>query len=201
MVKTYKGVAVPSGVDSNLEALHASVANGVRGCVFATANSTVGDAGCSDVVCPNCICNPRHRDTLKEYLNKAEKESSMEEQIKKIVKPGMVLRTKKGEFFLWIGGAREEVYRLEHVNGRIALAECDSFDREYDDVDAVYANHNGATPAVCVFSLADLMRGRDCMFAHCVWKRPEPAKEMTVDDISKALGYKVKVVGNEKTDD
>jgi hypothetical protein len=29
----------------------------------------------------------------------------------------------------------------------------------------------------------------------CIWKR-EDAKEMTVDQISEALGYKVKVVGN-----
>jgi hypothetical protein len=29
------------------------------------------------------------------------------------------------------------------------------------------------------------------------WKKPEPVKEMTVDQISEALGYTVKVVGNE----
>lgn len=35
------------------------------------------------------------------------------------------------------------------------------------------------------------------------WHRPEEpvVKEMTVDEIEKALGYKVKVVGNEKADD
>ena len=35
----------------------------------------------------------------------------------------------------------------------------------------------------------------------CVLHKPSPAKEMTVDEISKALGYKVKVVGSEKADD
>ena len=34
-----------------------------------------------------------------------------------------------------------------------------------------------------------------------IWKKPAPVKEMTVDEISKALGYKVKVVGSEKADD
>lgn len=37
---------------------------------------------------------------------------------------------------------------------------------------------------------------------YLIWEKPEEAtKEMTVDEISKALGYKVKVVGSEKADD
>jgi hypothetical protein len=36
---------------------------------------------------------------------------------------------------------------------------------------------------------------------YVIWKNPDPVKEMTVDEISKALGYKVKVVGSEKADD
>jgi hypothetical protein len=201
MVKTYKYTVVPSGVDRNPEMLRSAVARGVKGCAFNATPCTLGDAGCVSVTCPNCICGPTHRDLLSEYLNKAEKENTMEDQIKAILKPGMVLRTRAGAFFLWIGGVtRGEVYRLELTNGRIALAECDSLDGYYD-VDVVYAHHNRATPAVCVTALVDLMQGHDSPYVHCVWKRPEPVKEMTVDEISKALGYKVKVVGNEQADD
>ena len=42
---------------------------------------------------------------------------------------------------------------------------------------------------------------RGALVTCIVWKKPTPAKEMTVDEISKALGYKVKVVGSEKADD
>ena len=199
---TYKGLRVPSGVERNREVLCTAVSDGARGCIFnATPRSAIGNVGCSGIACPNCICDQTHRDTLKEYLNKAEKESSVEEQIKKILKPGMVLRTKKGEFFLWIGGAREEVYRLERLHRCIALAECDFFVGEYDDVDAVYAYHRSEAPAVCVFSLVNLMQGKNCQYMRCVWKKPAPVKDMTVAEISKALGYEVRVVANEKADD
>lgn len=200
-MKTYKHVAVPSGVDCNLETLRAAVTRGVKGCAFNATSCTLGGAGCIGVVCPRCICDSTHRDLLKEYLNKAEKENSMEKQIKAILEPGMVLRTRKGAFFLWVGGPREEAYCLERVKGCVALASCDSLSAEYDDVDAVYAHHNRVASAVCASSLDELMQGKNDPFTRCVWKRPEPAKEMTVDEISKALGYKVKVVGNEKADD
>ena len=208
-MKTYKHVAVPLGVDRNPETLRAAMARGVKGCVFNATPCTIGDAGCIDVTCQNCICDHTHRDLLKEYLNKAEKENSMEEQIKAILKPGMIIRTVSGQFFLWIGGSNEEAYRLEHVNGRIALCDCDSLPISGsllpgggdDEADVVYAYHNSANPAVAVCSLVNLMQGKYDPYTHRVWKRPEPVKEMTVDEISKALGYKVKVVGNEKADD
>lgn len=201
MAKTYKGVAVPSGVDRNQETLRATMSEGVRGCIFnTTSRNIIGLVGCSDIPCRNCICEHTHRDLLKEYLNKVEKESSMEKRIKAILKPGMVLCTRAGDFSLWVGGPSDEAYRLECTGGCVKITGCGSFE-EYDRVDAVYAHSSESSPAVTVSSLVDLMQGRDCPFVHCVWKRPEPAKEMTVDEISKALGYKVKVVGNEKTDD
>lgn len=201
-MKTYKHVAVPPGVDRNLEVLRAAVTEEVRGCIFSvTSSPLVGKAGCSSIACSNCICHQGHRDLLKEYLNKAEKESSTEEQIKAVLKPGMVLRTRAGSFFLWVGGPNEEAYRLEHVNGCVALESCDSLLGWYDDVDAVYAYHNRITPAVAVCSLVALMQGTYDSYTCRVWERPELMKEMTVDEISKALGYKVKVVGNEKADD
>lgn len=201
-MKTYKHVAVPPGVDSNLETLRAAVTKRVDGCIFnATLRPFVGEVGCSSINCPSCICSRMHRDLLKEYLSKAEKESSTEEQIKAVLKPGMILRTRAGAFFLWIGGVREEAYLLEHVNGCVALKDCETLRGRYDSVDAVYAHHSSTTPALAAFSLVALMQGIYDPYTRRVWKRPEPVKEMTVDEISKALGYKVKVVGNEKADD
>ena len=207
-MKTYKYTVGPSGVDRNLETLRAAVARGVKGCAFNATPCTLGDAGCISVTCPNCICDRTHRNLLIEYLNKveAEKENTMEDQIKAILKPGMIIRTVHGDFRLWVGGGRGEMYQLSlrNVEREFNTVVLDSiltdsfFPRE---VAAVFADAACDAPAVRPSAIIALLNGEDSEFVRCVWKRPEPVKEMTVDEISKALGYKVKVVGNEKADD
>lgn len=206
MITYFRGVAVPVGVDRNLERLRAAVARRVVGCAFDATPCTLGDAGCIDVACPDCICDRTHRDLLKEYLNKAEKENSMEEQIKAILKPGMVIQTVSGQFFLWIGGPRGEMYTIslrqaEREFDAVVLEEINGDSFPPEEINAVFADATFDAPAVRPSVIVALLNGKDPEFVRCVWKRPEPAKEMTVDEISKALGYKVKVVGNEKADD
>lgn len=197
----YRNLCVPCSVRNHKEDLKEEVSKGVRGCALSSSLLLPGSMpDCFGISCDKCICTSEHRDTLKEYLGMKESNIATKEQIKKLLKPGMVLCTREGAFSLWVGGPRDEVYCLERIDWRIEITECVPFE-EYDKVDAVYAHPNSASPAVCVSSLVDLMRGKDCPIVCCVWKRPEPVKEMTVDEISKALGYKVKVVGNEKTDD
>ena len=205
-MKTYKHIAVPSGVDRNLETLRAVMSKNVEGCIFnATSHPLVGTIGCSSISCMHCICTTKHRDLLKEYLNQT-KEDNMEKQIKAILKPGMVLRTRAGSFFLWIGGDRGEMYRLslrevEREFSDVVLDSIltDSFSP--GEVSAVFADTAFDAPAVRPSAIIALLKGKDSEFARCVWERPKPVKEMTVDEISKALGYKVKVVGNEQADD
>ena len=207
-MKTYKHLAVPSGVDRNLETLRAAAARGVKGCAFNATPCVHADAGCVGINCSDCICDRTHRNFLIEYLNKAEaeREHIMEEQIKALLKPGMIIRTVHGGFRLWVGGGRGEMYQLSlrNVERELNTVVLDSiltdsfFPRE---VAAVFADASCDAPAVRPSAIVALLNGKDSEFVRCVWKRPEPAKEMTVDEISKALGYKVKVVGNEQADD
>jgi hypothetical protein len=71
-----------------------------------------------------------------------------------------------------------------------------------DRVVAVYGLRgilDGKYAALSVGDLHDILNGKTDPLL--LWKKPDPVKEMTVDEISKALGYKVKVVGSEKADD
>lgn len=205
MIKRFKGVAVPSGVDRNLEEVHALMSERVEGCIFNATSRChiVGLVGCSDIACSNCICAHMHRDLLKEYINKTKSEkenSAMEEQIKAILKPGMVIRTVGGQFFLWIGGVSRECYRIELTPTGVCIRENIAWFRRYGEVDRVFADTHESSPAMPLIAMILSMNGMDAS-TWVEWKRPEPAKEMTVDEISKALGYKVKVVGNDKADD
>ena len=114
------------------------------------------------------------------------------------LKPGMVVRTSKEYYYLVVVGRKDDVvaYRCRLDFGSLFIAEAVSFQADDPCIDAVYdeGNLHWFIPAVIV----DILRGSE---RHRIWKRPAPVKEMTVDEISKALGYEVKVVGSEKADD
>jgi hypothetical protein len=167
-MKTYKYTVVPSGVDRNLETLRAAVARGVNGCAFNATPCTLGDAGCVSVTCPNCICDRTHRNLLIEYLNKveAEKENIMEERLKAILKPGMIIRTVHGDFRLWIGGSRGEMYSIslravEREFDTVVLDSIltDSFSPE--EINAVFADAAFDAPAVRPCAIVALLKGED----------------------------------------
>lgn len=223
IMQTYKGLYVPPKVTKaeNQVALRKTfnrlISRGAVGkCVVAhTLTSLEGKPCPLGTSCATCICDTcnadQFREFMDEYFGKEENkgEENMEKAIRRVLKPGMILKTNAGEFFMWIGGPRSEAYELElavggpcsydkHIRVRESITDFSSFSK----VDAVFTDVAETAPAIRVQCIIELMQGRAVEpFVRCAWKRPEPVKEMTVDEISKALGYKVKVVGNEKTDD
>lgn len=207
----YKHLCVPHFVSNHKEALKAEVSKGVGVCALSPLHESNRRFSCFGIPCGNCICSPEHRDTFKEYLGMKESNITTKEQLKKLLKPGMVIRTVEGECFLWVGGSSDAAYKiaLRSEPSRLDRVEIDSTFLEVlanYEIDAVFAHRTyamKASPALSTLQMLDLLREGSCdsPFVEVVWKRPEPVKEMTVDEISKALGYKVKVVGNEKADD
>jgi hypothetical protein len=114
------------------------------------------------------------------------------------LKPGMIVHKSKGGYYLVVVERKDDVvaYRCSLDFGSLFISEAVSFQAEDPDIDAVYDERgtHWFMPAIIV----DILRGSG---RHRIWKRPDPVKEMTVDEISRALGYKVKVVGSEKVDD
>ena len=129
------------------------------------------------------------------------------------LKPGMVLRYDKRDcdgaaivdgYMLYLRSSSDgflEGYDLEMRDGgrAVALFRASLNVRE-SAVSAVYGWEDGQMfPA---YELAYIVSpdpgGMNQAFRRLVtvWERHEPVHEMTVDEISKALGYKLKVVGS-----
>lgn len=203
--KKFKGYVIPSEVDTEKgRELVRQGYLGKRHRCFLTSDfmpECEGVACCECIACINLGDSARKRKVFEEYDRRYPTEDFMSE-----LKPGMIIKTVHGDFFLWIGGDCKERYKLslrtaEREFSTVALDSIATDSFSSAEVAAVFADPLPGTPAVRPSAIIALLKGEDSGFARCVWKRPEPVKEMTVDEISKALGYKVKVVGNEKADD
>lgn len=186
-----------------IQRLHDTPGEGV--CV---ASSVPGGVYCDEVKCRDCIfclnCGSnalakkkafmeyKLRYPLKGCANPAPVDAMPE------LKPGMIIHASKGHYYLVVVRREEDVvaHRCRLEFGSLFVSEAVSFQADDPDIDAVYEEKDTHWffPAVIV----DILRGSE---RHRIWKRKAPPKEMTVDEISKALGYKVKVVGSEKADD
>ena len=135
------------------------------------------------------------REAFKEYDRRHPAKGSVDMPE---LKSGMIVRTRGGCFYLVVVGRKDDVvaYRCRLDFGSLFIADAVYFQADDPDIDAVYDEEglHWFLPAVIV----DILNGSE---RHLLWKRLDPVKEMTVDEISKALGYKVKVVGSEKADD
>lgn len=203
--KRFKGYIIPPDVDTKKgREIARQGYRGERHRCFLTPEFPLKCEGVSCYECIACINigDPvRKHEVFEEYDRRYPAEDSMPE-----LKPGMIIKTVHGDFFLWVGGGHKQRYKLslrtaEREFSTVALdsTATDSFFPA--EVAAVFADPTPGAPAVHPSAIIALLNGRDPGLACCVWKRPEPVKEMTVDEISKALGCKVKVVGNEKADD
>lgn len=200
--KIFKGFTIPPQVDTpqGREMVRRGHQGDGAGCFIACVKK-VGECFGRERCCAGCIaCSNRgdahrKREVFEQYDREfpAEGGSGMPE-----LKPGMIVHTSKDCYYLVVVGRKEDVvaYRCILSFGSLFIADAVSFQADDPDIDAVYdeGDLHWFMPAVIV----DILRGSE---RHRIWKRPDPVKEMTVDEISKALGYKVKVVGSEKADD
>lgn len=127
---------------------------------------------------------------------------------------GTVIKLDNGSYYLIEGPAGvpvEEagdvcVVKLSHKEAAFGVfMDCREVLQSYFPVDEIVAVYglrgliDGKYAAPSVGTLHDILNDKNDTLL--LWKCPDPIKEMTVDEISKALGYKVKVVGSEKADD
>ena len=125
------------------------------------------------------------------------------------LKPGMVLRYDKIDwssestvdgYMLYLRSPGDDVfegYDLETSGGSVLFRT--SLRVRARSVSAVYDSRDGKLFAAYAipYIMSPDRDSAEQMFRHrvTVWERTEPVREMTVNESSKALGYKVKVVG------
>ncbi len=198
MEKMFKGFVIPPLVDTpeGRKCVREGYQLKRNRCFVSAHLGTCGASGrsCSRcLACINCGDAAFKREVFEQYDREFPIEGMMPE-----LKPGMIIQTSKGYYYLVVVGRKEDVvaYRCSLDFGSLFISDAVSFQADDPDIDAVYKEEDlhWFFPAVIV----DILRGSE---RHRIWKRTAPAKEMTVDEISKALGYKVKVVGSEKADD
>jgi len=109
------------------------------------------------------------------------------------LKPGMVIRTIQGNWVLIVD--RSVGYFVALVDGKIELHNLSAdWSLIPEAIQEVYSWCTGFPEHHQLLGL--LQHGKTISLL--VWERPEDIREMTVDEISKELGYKVKVVGEQK---
>lgn len=181
---------------------------------------TAPEVDCGRVSCSDCILNHRSVDRearAKAFANyarakgfKITRNGGTASQSMPETKPGMLVRSNEGFFYLcaFRSGKETVFYQLVASERGITLVDHRAIPPDQDNafawVEDIYYDERFGTdrlwlPASFIRTIVR-SEGKSVPCAH--WHRPkEPVvKEMTVDEIEKALGYKVKVVGNEKAD-
>lgn len=213
--KSFKGFVIPPLADTpeGREAVRKGHRNADDCCFLAGVQCIMGECVRAKRCCSGCIAclnfgdAAAKRKVFKEYdrLFPVKGEGDVPE-----LRCGTVVKSKSGQYFL-IGGASGRLVREtpevlvdlitlgragEVITAARAPMPVDFVER---GIDAIYADRNGDRfTYLGATDLAQILQGNEKFL---IWKRPDPVKEMTVDEISKALGYKVKVVGSEKADD
>ena len=218
--KTFKGFVIPPLVDTPKG--REAVRRGHRGdkdCCFLADVKCMRDEcieakrschGC--IACLNCGDARRKREVFKEYDRRYP--VGRESGVPKLL-CGTVIKLDNGSYYLIEGPAGVPVEEA----GNVCVTRLSHKEKNFD----IFINHREVLQSyfpgnnvVAVYGLRGFLDGKYAALStgdlHSIlngrgeatmllWKRPDPVKEMTVDEISKALGYKVKVVGSEKADD
>lgn len=175
-----------------------------------------GDSGCLGIDCGECLlCDnkgdvpeerERKRKAFAEYLRskgipvtRPGYETSVGGDMPEL-KPGMLIQKDTGAYIIVVSSTYG--YRVT-LNGNSVVIETQCSVPSESRIVKVW--YWGDDPSIVLHT--DQIRGilrPEVNFSSVVrcWVRPKPAaKKMTVDEVSRALGYTVEIVGNEKTDD
>jgi hypothetical protein len=199
MGKEFKGFAIPSVVDTpeGRKCVREGYQLKRNDCFVADYGSCDIEVSCSKcIACINSGDAVRKREVFMQYDREfpVEGEAGVPE-----LKPGMVVKTGPRACFLIASERKNDylIYRyIARDNGDLLLGDALFLAKGDLSVEAIYGDT--VLGWLSSANLRSIYRGEE---THLIWKKPEPVKEMTVDEISKALGYKVKVVGSEKADD
>ena len=202
--KFFRGIVIPPLADTpeGREAVRRGYEGASTYCFLADVKNMVGECSEAGRCCHNCIAclnsgdERRKREVFEQYDREipVKGRGGMPE-----LKPGMVVRVGFGEYYLIVSDRKSDcvAYRYaKNDSGGLLLRDVRSFEGGDPSIEAVYGDT--VLKWLSPHNLAGILRGDE---RYRIWKRPDPVKEMTVDEISEALGYKVKVVGSEKADD
>ena len=198
-MKKYKGFIVPNDTDT---------------CLSEQVDAFNRDAACCaglpclarPTVCAECLFSrsvPENKEKRRAAFIEYATEhgyvfNERTEQLAKVnempaLKPGMVVVFRDGDVHLMVTSNRG--YKLEAVGSHVCLGE--DFEPESSEIQRIYHIVLDYSPRWPDYTtLYDICNGSDAYDEYIVWERPS-VKEMTVDEISKALGYEVKVIGND----
>lgn len=124
------------------------------------------------------------------------------------IKNGMIVKTRDGDYHLVMDNKKEEGFRLldivENTGEKVVfnLSDGNYPIGNYLDLDDYKENltnlSNKEFDIMYIYTLeyfGELFRGNFKKHLTCIWKREE-TKEMTVEELEKELGYKIKIVGD-----
>lgn len=171
-------------------------------------------SGCIGISCTECLlCDnaanvpeERKRKAFAEYLHRKGipvtrpgYETSVGGDMPEL-KPGMLIQKDTGEYILVVSS--KWGYQVALEKGSVVIETQRDVPSESLIVKVWYWADD---PSVALHTgqIQDILRpdGRLPYAVRC-WVRPKPAaKKMTVDEVSRALGYTVEIVGDEKADD
>lgn len=168
----------------------------------------------SCALCIACLNNGDarlKREAFKEYDRRHPVERGGSEVPE--LKPGMIVEHENGDFFFLEERRSDKelflVMRFHYSFAGVTLTGRGPFtNRDLESLRKravrVYADvrFGGEVLHFIYEDIVSIVSGENAGSGdYVIWERPAPVKEMTVDEISKALGYKVKVVGSEKVND
>lgn len=203
MAKTYKGYCIPDCVDNPY--YRGTLLANAKFAGSCVARITDTPAGCGGILCSECILHMSERDkadrlkNLRGYVKEYPIASPSE--LMPELRPGMLLRDDKGKFLLYVTPSVSLV--AQSCESGLTTFKWGVRTPDEECIHEVWwaaRSDMAISPGKASYIITNGVHDPQGSIKH--WKRPDPVREMTVDEISEALGYKVKVVGsNEKADD
>jgi hypothetical protein len=187
--KKFKGLFIPEGLTPNTVDL---AFHGGRCCHAGKGvkcpHKHVGD-------CNKCLCLSDHRDELLEWMGKNKNINEVKE--KEMFTSEKMPELQFGDVVKWDDGpygivGNTDVHFLTNKDGIMSITGVSRSKTAVENIIKVFRSSNGEG-----FRQGELYRIYTGLAAgFVIWERPE-VREMTVDQISKELGYTVKVIGND----
>ena len=207
MVNQFMCKVIPEGDADRVRRIaaeSATIADLLSGCC-----ADVPSKACSDLDCADCIFNYKHKTEMSALLKfiHAELGKKEEDMCKDSTDCNSFPKLETGDLVLYESKAGEKYLMLVLPNGGHAYSlrsgavvlESVAYDLRHIDTAALKVYRTITDNPISSLTISNILAGADVplYFAKCVWSKPEFV-ELTVDEISEKLGYKVKVVGNKE---
>lgn len=192
----YKGLKAPKMGTEELEKLWREVKNN-RGYVCPKGCEFCGNLDCNECVW-SCQNSAERYDYLKSIFEKedGDKETMDENKtIEEFLRPGVLFKTENGHWYINIRGNYAYNVMTQDFGDYIKICSCSRVNPnaiiEAYDIDETISRE---VQPLFLSNIEAIIKGRPFTFDVKIWKRPEPVKEMTMSDLEKHFGCKVKIV-------